>query len=136
MRQSCNWLSLKLSTQSPAIYTPYLGTITAAPGASAEAAAIQAAYDVLVNYFPNSQPTLNVQRAASLALIPDDQAKADGIATGDAAAAAIIALRANDGSSPPDSYVPGPPNQGSGRRRRAVRWSKEFLSELSFTGRM
>ncbi len=82
-------------------YKPYLGTIIAAPGASAEAAAIQAAYRVLLNYFPNSQPTLDIQLAASLALIPNGQAKTDGIATGDAAAAAMIALRANDGSSPP-----------------------------------
>src|ERR1700732_4530250 len=36
-------------------YRPYLGTIVAPPGASADAAAIQAAYDVLVNYFPNSR---------------------------------------------------------------------------------
>lgn len=88
-------------------YKPYLGTIIATRGASAEAAAIQAAYHVLVNYFPNSKPTLDVQLAASLALIPNGQAKADGITTGDAAAAAMIALRANDGSSPPKFYVPG-----------------------------
>src|SRR5215471_833764 len=35
-------------------YHPYLGIINAPQGASAEAAAIQAAYDVLINYFPNS----------------------------------------------------------------------------------
>src|SRR5216684_4050375 len=50
-------------------YRPYLGTIVAPPGASADAAAVQAAYDVLVNYFPNSQTTLQTQLAASLALI-------------------------------------------------------------------
>jgi hypothetical protein len=41
-------------------------------------------------------------------LIPDGQAKSDGIATGDAAASAMIALRANDGSSPAQFKVPGP----------------------------
>ena len=87
-------------------YEPYLGTIVAPPGASAEAAAIQAAYDVLVSYFPNSKPTLDLQRAAWLALINDGQAKA-GIATGDAAAAAMITLGANDGSSPPTLSVSG-----------------------------
>ena len=89
-------------------YQPYLGTITAPPGASAEAAAIEAAYQVLSTYFPASQATLDADRTNSLASIPDGQAKIDGIATGDAAAAALIALRANDGSFPPQFKVPGP----------------------------
>ncbi len=94
-------------------YRPYLGTIVAPPGASADAAAVQAAYDVLVNYFPNSQTTLQTQLAASLALIPDGQSKQAGIATGHAAAAAMIARRANDGSAPPKFYTPGPVVPGS-----------------------
>jgi len=94
-------------------YRPYLGTIVAPPGASADAAAVQAAYDVLVNYFPNSQTTLRTQLAASLALIPDGQSKQAGIATGHAAAGAMIARRANDGSAPPKFYTPGPVVPGS-----------------------
>src|SRR5215472_16295797 len=86
-------------------YRPYLGTITAAPGASVEAAAIQAAYHVLSTYFPASAGTLYAERTNSLAQIPDSQSKDDGIATGDAAASAMIALRANDGSSPPQFKV-------------------------------
>lgn len=93
-------------------YQPYLGTITAPPGASAEAAVIEAAYQVLTNYFPASQAALFADRTNSLASIPDGQAKIDGIATGDAAAAALIALRANDGSSPPQFKVPGAPAPG------------------------
>jgi hypothetical protein len=89
-------------------YQPYLGTIVAPHGASAESAAIQAAYRVLVTYFPGSASTLNTSRANSLALIPDGQPKSDGIATGDAAALAMVALRANDGSSPPQFKIPGP----------------------------
>ena len=92
-------------------YKPYLGTITAPPGASAEAAAIQAAYHVLNFYFGPSA-TLDTEYANSLAQIPDGQAKIDGIATGDAAASAMIALRANDGSSPPQFKKPGPPVPG------------------------
>ena len=87
-------------------YQPYLGTITAPPGASAEAAAIEAAYGVLNAYFPSAG--LDAERANSLAQIPDGQAKIDGIATGDAAASAMVALRANDGSSPPQFKMPGP----------------------------
>src|SRR5450755_3237765 len=93
-------------------YQPYLGTITAPPGASADAAAIEAAYQVLSTYFPGSSSALKVARANSLALIPDGQAKNDGIATGDAAALAMILLRANDGSSPPQFKIPGPPVPG------------------------
>jgi PAP2 superfamily len=93
-------------------YQPYLGTITAPPGASAEAAAAQAAYRVLRTYFPGSASTLDAQITNSLAQIPDGQAKTDGIATGDAAALAMIALRANDGSSPPQFKIPGPPVPG------------------------
>jgi len=39
-------------------YQPYLGAITAAPGALPDAAAIEAVYQVLSTYFPASQPTL------------------------------------------------------------------------------
>jgi hypothetical protein len=87
-------------------YRAYLGTITAPPGASAEAAAIQAAYRVLSHSFP--LVNFDIERSNSLAQIPDGQAKNDGIATGEAAAQAMIALRANDGSSPPQFKVPGP----------------------------
>jgi hypothetical protein len=93
-------------------YHPYLGTIVAPRGACPEAAAIQAAYRVLSTYFPLSASTLDAERANSLASIPDGQAKTDGIATGEAAALAMIALRANDGSSPPQFKIPGPPVPG------------------------
>jgi hypothetical protein len=95
-------------------YHPYLGTIVAPPGASPEAAAIQAAYRVLRTYFlaSASASTLDAERAKSLASIPDGQAKTDGIATGEAAALAMIALRANDGSSPAQFKIPGPPVPG------------------------
>src|SRR5246127_4462956 len=67
-------------------YRPYLGTIVAPPGASADAAAVQAPYRVLSTYFPGSASTLDNERTNSLATIPDGQAKDDGIATGEAAA--------------------------------------------------
>jgi hypothetical protein len=88
-------------------YQPYLGTITAPAGASPEAAAVTAAHTVLKTYFSGSAATLDAARASSLAAIPDGQAKTDGIATGEAAAAAMIALRASDGSSPLTFQAPG-----------------------------
>ncbi|RZU41645.1 vanadium-dependent haloperoxidase [Edaphobacter modestus] len=93
-------------------YRPYLGNIVAPHGASADAAAIQAAYRVLSTYFPASLTVLDAARANSLGLIPDGPAKSKGIATGDAAAYAMIALRANDGSSPPQFKIPAPPVPG------------------------
>ena len=94
-------------------HQPYLGTIIAPKDASPEAAAIEAAYLVLSTYFPASQADLEADRTNSLASIQDGQAKTDGIFTGDAAAAAMTALRANDGSSPPQFYTPGPPTPGT-----------------------
>ena len=87
-------------------YDPYLGTIAAPQTASAEAAAVAAAHGVLKNYFPASAASLDAARANSLAAIPDGAAKQQGIATGEAAAAAMIALRASDGSTPPEFYLP------------------------------
>ena len=83
-------------------YRPYLG-ITEPSSASAEAAAIEAAYRALSNLFldPATQTALLADRTSSLASIPDGQAKTDGIQAGDDAANAMTTLRAHDGSSPP-----------------------------------
>ena len=86
-------------------YQPYRGTIAAPAGASADAAAVAAAYHVLKNYFPLA-PNLDAAYAASLSAIPNGPAKSGGIATGQAAAAQMIALRLGDGSSPPRFYLP------------------------------
>ncbi len=87
-------------------YEPYVGTITARAGASPAAAAVAAAHKVLVTYFPDRVLALDAAKALSLADIPDGVSKEDGVATGEAAADAMIALRANDGSAFPELYVP------------------------------
>lgn len=92
-------------------FKPYLGTIVAPAGASADAAAVAAAYTVLKNYFPLA-PNLDAAYGASLAGIPDGSAKSAGIATGQAAAAQMIALRIDDGSSPPQFSVPASADPG------------------------
>jgi PAP2 superfamily len=89
-------------------YQPYLGTIYAPHGASAEAAAIAAAHVVLRNYVPTKADALDAARAQSLANILDGQAKEDGIVVGETAANAMIALREQDGSAPPESHIPDP----------------------------
>ena len=90
-------------------YEPYLGTITAPPHASADAAAIAAAHRVLRNYFPASAADLDARASPSLSTIPDGRPKRDGIAVGEAAAAAMIAARANDGSAPLQTFLPDRP---------------------------
>lgn len=87
-------------------YDPYLGTVVAPAGASADAAAIAAAHGVLKFYFPANAATLDALKATSLGAIPDGSAKAGGVATGEAAAAAILATRVNDGSTPVQFYLP------------------------------
>src|SRR6185436_8698571 len=51
-------------------------------GSSKEAAAIAAAYSVLIALYPAQQGVLDPHYAASLAAIPDSQGKVDGIAIG------------------------------------------------------
>jgi hypothetical protein len=81
--------------------------------ASREAAAISAAYQTLLNYFPGQAAALQAQYDAAIAAIPDGQAKASGIAVGQIAAARIVALRTGDGRNAnvpytyPTSPVPG-----------------------------
>jgi hypothetical protein len=87
-------------------YKPYAASVPAPVGASAEAAAVAAAHGVLAHYLPAQGTTLAAHRQASLALITDGAEKTDGIAVGDAAAAAIIALRATDGAAPPQFHTP------------------------------
>ena len=90
-------------------YEPYLGTIAAPPGASPEAAAIAAAHRTLVLLHPDMEPSLNAARATALAAIAPSAAKDAGIAVGEAAAEAIVHLRANDGAATADllAYTPG-----------------------------
>jgi PAP2 superfamily len=78
-------------------YTPYLTQVTAAPGASIDAAVAQAAHDTLVAIFPNQQSFFDSELASSLAGIAMTPA-VDGVAVGQAVASAILNARANDGS--------------------------------------
>jgi hypothetical protein len=59
-----------------------------------------------VAFFPSAAATLDLQRDASLATIPDSAGKTAGIAVGQAAAAAMIAERTGDGSTPAQFHVP------------------------------
>jgi hypothetical protein len=77
--------------------------------ASTQAAADQAAHDVLISLYPAFAATLDSELQLDLEQIPYGREKADGIEEGKDVAAAILALRSNDGSAivlPP--FVPNP----------------------------
>jgi hypothetical protein len=77
------------------------------PGASAEAATVEAAYRTLRYLYPAQAARLDAQYAASIATIPDGQAKLDGIAVGNEVATLFLASRVGDGKGANVSYTPG-----------------------------
>ena len=90
-------------------FRPYIPGLTAAQGASPRAAVAAAARDVLVTLLaqlplvPQGGIDLAVagveaDYAAALSSIPNGSGKAKGVAVGQAAAAAVLAARAADGS--------------------------------------
>lgn len=93
---------------------PYAFKTEAKPGASPDAAVATAARDVLVPLLQQlpapfsdcvaangAVATVDAAYAAALGAIPDGRAKRQGVALGQAAAAAILARRAADGSDTP-----------------------------------
>ena len=94
-------------------FQPYGAEIPAPAGASVDAAVISAAYNTLVFYFPDQSASLTAQYMAALAVIPDGQAKEDGVQIGKAAANSIIAIRAGDGRGVNVAYTyPSVPTAG------------------------
>ena len=83
-------------------YTSYTGT-PAAPGPiSVDAAISQAARDTLMAVFPSQTAIFDAYLAEDLAGVRNAQQKANGIDLGHRTAAAILAIRLNDGSQIPD----------------------------------
>jgi hypothetical protein len=87
-------------------YRPYLTQLPAAASTSKEAAAAAAAGTVLASLNPQAEGEFRSATATYLATIPDSDAKAQGIKLGEAIAAKILEVRANDGADAPDSYRP------------------------------
>jgi hypothetical protein len=92
---------------------PYAVRLNATPGTSPDAAVAAAARDVLVTvlgslsfFLPadcinGGTASVEADYAAALAAIPNGPAKSQGVALGQAAAAAILALRSGDGFDAP-----------------------------------
>ncbi|MEK6441838.1 vanadium-dependent haloperoxidase [Pseudonocardia sp. T1-2H] len=77
----------------------YRSAVPAPSGARPDAAADQAAHDVLVALYPSMHAGLDTQLSGELAGMPDGQAKQDGVGVGAAAARQMVTLRSSDGSS-------------------------------------
>lgn len=93
-------------------YQSHLAAANRSHGASADAAAVAAAHGVLRHYRPDHADRLDAARARSLDRIADGPDKAAGIAVGEASAARLIAVRENDGSEPPEFYLPASADPG------------------------
>lgn len=79
-------------------YRSYTGLSSAPDGASINAAIAQAAHDTLVALFPSQRASFDELLAEDLSDIRDRRAETNGMNLGRRAAAAILALRKNDGS--------------------------------------
>ena len=87
----------------------YLPGITAPAGASALVAGSVAAHDVAAEVYDNAEALAMWDKtlAEIMATVPNDNAKVLGTQVGQQVAAAMIAKRANDGSSATVTYTPG-----------------------------
>jgi hypothetical protein len=77
-----------------------------APDASVDAAVAAATRTALLKVFPAQQAAIEAEYQAALKGIADGPAKTNGIAVGERAATAIVALCADDGWNAADTYRP------------------------------
>ena len=92
--------------------SPFATSVTAPPGASADAAVAQAARDVLVARVPLQAAAVQTAYDAYMASIPDGSAKDGGKAVGAAAAAGMLAMRTGDHFDDVVPYVQPTPGPG------------------------
>jgi hypothetical protein len=81
-------------------YAPIHVPSAAPRGASKRAAAVQAAYRILITRFPAQTAVLDAKRAVSLAAIGDGNSQRLGVEWGQKVANAILAWRSTDGFTP------------------------------------
>jgi len=87
-------------------YPPQRAKLNPAPGASVEAAVASATRTALSKLMPAQQAVIDGDYQALLGSVPAGPAKTAGIALGEQAATAIVALCADDGAVSPDVYRP------------------------------
>jgi hypothetical protein len=86
-------------------YPPYSGPLPAFSDSSPDAAIAQAAHDTLAALYPRQTARFDRWLSDDLARLPAGRATLNGIDIGRRAAAAILALRANDGAYPDEPTV-------------------------------
>jgi hypothetical protein len=86
-------------------YQSYSGVLAPQGAISMDAAVGQAAHDALVALYPSQAPNFDSLLAHDLAQIKNKNEKANGIDLGQRAAAAILAMRVNDGVQIPEPSV-------------------------------
>ncbi|HME88686.1 MAG TPA: vanadium-dependent haloperoxidase [Chthoniobacterales bacterium] len=101
-------------------YQSYAETQSVKPPVSLDAAVAQAAHDTLAALYPSQAAAFDSLLADDLAQIKNKNERANGVSLGQRAAAAILALRANDGSQVPEPHfgVDYFPNQNPGYWRQ------------------
>src|SRR5688572_22776912 len=87
-------------------YPPFRVTVTAAPGASVDAAVAAATRTALAKLVPAQQAAIDAYYQAALRPLADGAAKTAGITVGEQAATAVLAACADDGSVAPNTYRP------------------------------
>jgi hypothetical protein len=87
-------------------YPPQRAKLAPAPGASVEAAVAAATRTALSKLMPAQQAVIDADYQALLASVPEGSAKTAGVALGEQAATAIVAMCADDGVVAPDVYRP------------------------------
>ncbi len=80
--------------------------LEAAPGASVDAAIAAASRTALAKLLPSQQTAIENAYQAALSKIADGPAKTSGVAVGEQAAAAVFAIRVDDGASAGETYRP------------------------------
>src|SRR2546421_944793 len=83
-------------------YKSYTGVVAPHGAMSSDVAIAQAAHDTLAAMFPSQTAAFDALLAEDLAAEHNDNKRANGITLGRNAAAAILALRTNDGSQVPE----------------------------------
>lgn len=109
-------------------YKSYVGLAPVSGDVSVDYAIDKASHDAQVALYPSQQPRLDTLYAIDTFFIhASPAAKAAGVALGQAAAAAIVARRTNDGSQIPDPIV----GQGFMLHGGPGYWSPDPVSQLN-----
>jgi hypothetical protein len=114
-------------------YTPYLTDVPGTKHASIDAAAAQAAHNVLVGLYPTRASVFDTELAASLEGIEENR-KRQGIRVGEIVAAHLLTARANDGwdLTPPPFVLPATPGNWQPIAPSTAAGFTQFPSVLPF----